>query len=125
MTLTRRQNAITIPASADLSSNQFRLVGVDSAGRLVVIANAATPFLGILMNKPSAIDREAEVAVASATVKLEAGATIAEGDLITGVAGGRGSPSTTDTDEVVGMAISPGGSGVLVEVNIAPRQHAG
>lgn len=125
MTLTRRQNAITIPASADLSSNQFRLVGVDSAGRLVVIANAATPFLGILMNKPSAIDREAEVAVAGATVKLEAGATIAEGDLITGVAGGRGSPSTTDTDEVVGMAISPGGSGVLVEVNIAPRQHAG
>ncbi len=125
MALTRKQNSITIPASADLSTNQFRLVGVDSAGRLVVIANAATPFLGVLLNKPDAIDREAEVAVAGSTVKLVAGATIAEGDLITAVAGGRGSPSTTDTDEVVGMAISPGGSGVLVEVNIAPRQHAG
>ena len=125
MTLTRKQNSITVPASADLSTNQFRLVGVDSAGRLVVIADAATPFLGVLLNKPSAIDREAEVATVGSTVKLEAGSTIAEGDLITGVAGGRGSPSTTDTDEVVGMAISPGGSGVLVEVNVAPRQHAG
>ncbi len=125
MALNRLIKSISRAASGDLSTNQYRLVGVDSAGRVVVIANQATPFLGVLMNKPAATDRACEVAVVGATVKVEAGATIAEGDLITAVAGGRGSPSTTDTDEVVGMALTPGASGVLCEVNIAPRQHAG
>ncbi len=125
MALNRRIQAISRVASADLSSYRHRLVGVDSAGRVVVIENQATPFLGVLMNKPSAIDREAEIAVAGSTVKIEAGATIAEGDLITAVAGGRGSPSTTDTDEVVGMALTPAASASFAEVNIAPRQHAG
>jgi len=92
---------------------------------VVVIADQATPFLGVLMNKPSAVDQAAEVAGNGSVVKLEAGATLAEGDLVTAVAGGRGSASTTDTDEVIGMALTPGGSGVLCEVDINPRQHAG
>lgn len=125
MTLNRLIKSISRPASADLSANQHRLVGVDSAGRVVVVANQATPFLGVLMNKPDAADRAAEVAIAGSIVKLEAGATLAEGDLVTAVAGGRGSASSTDTDYIVGMALTPGGSGVLCEVTITPAQFAG
>lgn len=124
MTLNRLIKSISRAASGDLSTNQYRLVGVDSAGRVVVVANQATPFLGVLMNKPDATDRAAEVAVVGATVKVEAGATIAEGDLITAVAGGRGSPTTTDGDHIVGQALTPGGSGVLCEVNITPFVHS-
>ena len=124
MALNRRIQAISRVASGDLSTNQYRLVAIDSAGRVVISGNQATPFLGILMNKPGATDREAEIAVAGSTVKVEAGATIAEGDRVTAVAGGRGSPSTTDEDFVVGLALTPGGSGTFVEVNIQPMQNA-
>lgn len=125
MTLNRLIKSISRAASGDLSSNQYRLVGVDTAGRVVVIANQATPFLGVLMNKPAAIDQAAEIAINGSVVKVEAGATIAEGNAITAVAGGRGSPGVTDTDEIVGIALTPGGSGVMCEVEINPRQFAG
>ena len=121
MTLNRVIKSISRPASGDLSGEQYRLLGVDGDGRAVVIANQATPFLGVLMNKPSATDQVAEVAVAGATVKVEAGATIAEGNLITAETGGRGSPALAG-DYYIGMALTPGGSGVLCEVNIVPGQ---
>lgn len=123
MTLNRVIKSISRPASGDLSSNRYRLLEVDSAGRVVVGVDAATPFLGVLMNKPAAADQVAEVAVVGATVKVEAGATIAEGDLITAVAGGRGSPAVTDADFYVGIALTPGGSGTFCEVNIQPGQR--
>ena len=124
MTLNRRTQSISRVASGDLSSEQYRLVSVDSAGRVVVVENQSTPFLGVLMNKPSATDREAEIAVAGSTVKVEVGATIAEGDFVTAVAGGRGSPTTTDGHHIVGLALTPGGSGTFVEVNIVPSVHS-
>lgn len=124
MALNRRTQSISRVASGDLSSEQYRLVGVDGDGRVVVIENQATPFLGVLMNKPSATDREAEIAVVGSTVKVEVGATIAEGDEITAVAGGRGSPTTTNLHFVVGLALTPGGSGTFVEVNINPHARS-
>jgi len=124
MTLNRLIKSISRPASGDLSTNQYRLVGVDSAGRVVTIGNSSTPFLGVLMNKPSAVDQAAEIAANGSIVKVEAGATIAEGDLITAVAGGRGSPTTTDAHFTVGYALTPGGSGTFCEVAVNPGQRA-
>jgi hypothetical protein len=95
---------------------------LDANGRLVAGADAATPFIGVLLNKPSAVDREGEVAIVGSIVKIEAGAAINERDAIQAVAGGRGSATTTENDFVVGRAISAAsGSGVLFECEISPQ----
>ena len=121
------QHSFTRPASGDLSGNQFRLVSIDSAGRAVIPGNQATPFIGVLMNKPAATDEAAEIAGVGAIVKVEANVAIAEGDQITAAtqAGGFGSPSVTDEDHVIGVALSPaGGSAEMFEVQIVPRMNA-
>lgn len=124
MALTRKQNTVTFPASGDLSSNQFRIMAIDDNGRVMAAVDGATAYIGVLMNKPAAIDREAEVAIISSIVKMEAGAAVAERDAITAVAGGRGSPTTTEDDEVIGYANTPASaSAVLFEVVVtAPAQ---
>lgn len=114
---------VTIPASADLSANQYRIVGINSSGSAVVPGNASTPYFGIMSNKPAGAGRGARVTV-QGIEKLEAGAAWTPGDLIQCVAGGRGSPISADgtaagTGYVIGMAISPaGGSAELAEVLI-------
>lgn len=125
MALNRVIKSITRPASGDLSSEQFRIVQLNADGRVVVALDGATPNIGVLLNKPSAIDQAAEIAIQGSIVKLEAGVAINENDAIIAVAGGRGSASTTDDDNIVGYAITPtSGSGELFEVNVtAPAQH--
>ena len=125
MALSRRINSISRPASGDLSTNQFRIVQLDANGRVVVAVDGATPNIGVLMNKPAAIDQAAEVAANGSIVKLEAGAAVNENDAIIAVAGGRGSATTTDDDNIVGYAITPAAASAdLFEVNVtAPAQH--
>src|SRR3990172_6041917 len=121
MALNRLIKSVTLPASGDLSSNQHRIMIENDDGRLVAGVNAATPFVGVLLNKPAAVDREGELAISGSIVKLEAGAAVAERDAITAVAGGRGSPTTTAGDYVVGRALTPAAaSGVLFEVMVNP-----
>src|SRR3972149_3164377 len=107
MALNRLIRSITLPASADLSSNQHRIMTIDDAGRLVAAVDGATAYVGVLLNKPNAIDRAGEVAINGSVVKLEAGAAVAERDAIIAVAGGRGSPTTTEDDEIIGYALTP------------------
>ncbi len=125
MSLNRVIKSITRPASGDLSSNQYRIVQLDANSRVVVAVDGATPNIGVLMNKPSAIDQAAEVAAQGSIVKLEAGAAINENDAIIAVAGGRGSATTTDDDNIVGYAITAAAASAdLFEVNVtAPAQH--
>jgi len=124
MALVRAPRTVSIPASGDLSSNQYRIMAIDDAGRAMAAVDNATAYIGVLMNKPAAVDRAAEIAINGSIVKLEAGAVIAERDAIVAVAGGRGSATTTEDDEILGYAISPAsGSGVLFEVVVtAPAQ---
>ena len=114
MALSRRINSISRPASGDLSTNQFRIVQLDANGRVVVAVDGAT-----------AVDQAAEVAANGSIVKLEAGAAVNENDAIIAVAGGRGSATTTDDDNIVGYAITPAAASAdLFEVNVtAPAQH--
>ena len=83
---------ITIPASADLSSFQYRAVWQRSDGSAGTHAEAygtaGTPSIGILTNKPGAAGRGARIAIGG-VAKMEAGVAVAAGDLViaAGIAG--------------------------------------
>lgn len=127
MAANKRVTTIGYPASADLSSNQFRIVNIDGNGQLAALANGNTPPLGVLLNKPNAAGREGEVAIEGSDVKLEAGAVLNEGDLVVPVAGGRGSAingTASGTTWVVGICTQPAsGSAAIAGVLVRPYFH--
>lgn len=119
----RRPITISVAASADLSASQYRavyLVGIPA--RAAVDTSNATAPIGIMLNKPAAAGRAAEIAILG-VAKMEAGAAVAAGQRVTQVAGGRGSPTLTAVDEVVGLALTAAaGSGELFEVLVNPSR---
>ena len=73
---------ITLPASGDMSSQQYRIVKVDGSGRCVSGSAAADILIGVLQNKPAATDRGAQIRISGFT-KIVGGAALAEGDMVT------------------------------------------
>lgn len=130
MAVNRKRESITIPSAGDLSSNQFRIVAEDSNGRVAVAGAGTLRPMGILLNKPAAIDRSAEVAIVGSEVKIEAGAALVPGDLIVAVAGGRGSAlgaggnTPSGTAWVIGQCTQgASGSAAIGGVQVAPQYY--
>lgn len=80
-------NELTIPASADLSTFQYRAVTLRSDGSAGTYAegvgassNGTIP-IGVLTNKPGSAGRGARVCVGGIT-KIEAGSAVAAGDMV-------------------------------------------
>jgi len=127
----KKINSITFPAAGDLSSYQFHIVGVESDGQINVMGSATgygTPILGVLLNKPAAADRAAEVAIVGSHTKVHANSAIDEGQLITvGVVGAVGWGSTftgAGTQWVLGICTeAASGSGGYAGVVVNPYWH--
>ena len=125
MAVSQNFETISVAASGDISTNQFRIVHIDGSGEVAASSAATDKVTGILLNKPAAQGRAAQVAI-SGRVKMEAGAVIDEGDAIRAVTGGRGSATTTSGDWYVGLAAtSAAGSGSFFECIIKPARYAG
>lgn len=108
MTVNKKIHSITLPASADLSTSQHRIMYCASDGEAAALTTGTVvtnPPVGILLNKPAGTGRAAEIAIAGAVVKLEAGCTVDEGQLIQPTTGGRGTPITSGTAWSVGVAL--------------------
>ncbi len=117
MAVTRKVESVSFPAGGDLSSSQHCIVSMSAEGRVVVNGGMATANLGILLNKPSATDEAAEVAINGSIVKMIASAAINENAAIAAQVGGHGSATTTNNEYIVGYARSPAsGTGELFEV---------
>lgn len=115
-------NTITKPANADLSSNQFYAVDINSSGKIVVASAAGQRVLGILQNKPTA-NQGAGVAVGGVS-KAVAAAAITAGALLTTAADGR-LQTATSGQFVVGRAVSAAGAAnQLVEILLLPGSAA-
>ncbi len=100
----------SFPAAGDLSSDQFKFVIMDSAGRVAVVTGASTQkAIGVLQNKPAAIDRPAQVRVSGMT-KVIAGETIDEGEQVTcsEVVAGKADDADTATDVILGLCVQGG-----------------
>lgn len=96
---------ISMNASGDLSLNQHRLLIVDANGRAALGAGSTVVGIGVLQNKPAAIDRGATVRVAGVT-KCIGDAALNEQDLITSNAQGFGASTTTSGAAVWGQVLT-------------------
>ena len=52
---------VSFPASGDLSASQYLAVKLNSAGRIVLVTAITDIVIGILQNKPDAIDKPARI----------------------------------------------------------------
>lgn len=98
MATTQAYTSVTLIAGADLSSDQYKLVKVDSTTRQVILCSATTDRpLGVLLNAPTS-GQGAEVAV-SGIMKVQTDGSVAIGNLVgpdaDGLAQGKG-PVATD-----------------------------
>jgi hypothetical protein len=112
--------SISMPAAADLSALQFTFVNINSSGEAAAPSGAGGDAVGVLMNKPDAAGRAAEVAYAG-KAKVKAGATVAAGAKVQTDANGAAITAASG-DVVLGCAMSGGDSGEVIEVLLV-SQH--
>lgn len=106
MAYNRRLVSITRPAGQSFATLQHTIVELDSTSRVVPATDAATPILGVIMNKPSAAGQAAEIAIVGSVVKCVASATINEGAWVTATTAGEAVATTTNLDNILGMALT-------------------
>lgn len=115
---------ISFTAGADLSSNQFYLLKLNSSGNAVLATGAGSPLIGVLQNKPE--NGEAAEVMVAGVAKVIAGATIDEADIITANASGKAlsvtTKSLTFSGYAIGQAITAGATGEYVSVLIQPMR---
>lgn len=107
-----------IPASADLSAHQFKIVTIDGTPELALAG--ATELGFVLQDKPNAAGVGGTILLAGKG-KVIIGAAVAAGDWLVADAAGLAIPAVTATgvnDEIIGMALEDGAaSGDLIEFN--------
>jgi hypothetical protein len=114
MTDQNRISSISLPAAADLSSSQFRIVTVDSNGR-AALSNATALSFGVLQNKPGSL-QAATVAFEGVT-KVVAGAAITAGARVRSDANAAAVPAAVAGNAVIGIALeSAGAAGDIIKV---------
>lgn len=113
MAITENEFPITLEASADLSTKQYRFVTL-SSGQVAVVASAGADAIGVLSDKPAAAGRPARVVVGGVT-KVILGATVAQDAEVQSDANGAGITAASG-DYVLGKALEGGDSGDIVAV---------
>lgn len=111
---------ITLPAYADYSDYQYSLVSIDSSGYAKLTGDGAQAD-GVLLNKPAAQGRAAEVAI-SGVVPVLLGGTATTGGLASSGSSGAANDAATG-DDVVGVFVDGGSSGSIVSL-LLKVQHA-
>lgn len=100
----------SMPAGADVERCRFVSIDANSNG---IIANAATPVVGVSMNKAAAGQ---VLELADGIVMVEAAAAITAG---TGVASNEEGMAVTATDNIVGVALTAASAaGELIAVKL-------
>lgn len=113
------QTCITLPASADLSSNQYYFVSVASDGEIELTGDGAAA-VGVLQDTPDAVGRAGAVAIGG-RVKVAAGGTVTAGGAVACDATGRAVDATSG-DVILGVAIEgTTTAGAVVSIVFQPR----
>lgn len=115
MALQEQVRSLSIPASADLSAQQFRFMAIDGNGRIALPA-AGGDCVGVLQDKPDALDRVGEVAMLNMSGKLKvvAGSNLAAGVKIQSDGAGAAIAAASG-DHVLGTTANAVSSGELIE----------
>lgn len=105
-------NILNLPASSDLSGNQYSAVSLGASGVDVTATDAKS--IGFLMNAPEA-GEVCEIASIGGGAKGIAGGSITQGDYLK-VDNGNVVVATLATDNIVGQALQDGVSGDVIAV---------
>lgn len=103
----------------DLSAAEFLIVKQDASNDNSVVAAAAStdPILGVLQNKPKAL--ESAVVRWGGSSKVIAGGTITRGDRVTSDGSGHAVTTTTNKDVVLGIALQSAVAADIFEVALS------
>lgn len=121
MTEYGKLNTRTFKAAADMSGAQYHLLRFSDADTVNVASQGAIQTgAGVLLNKPSAANRAATVAVAGSETKVVAGAAITAPDLFTCNGSGRATAAGSG-DFIFGMALQDAGAdGDIIRCQLEP-----
>ena len=105
---------MSIPASADLSSNQYYFVELDANGRIGAVDAQGAKAIGVLQDKPAALGRPGSVAFAGIS-KVVLGGDVTAGNNATSTATGTAEVASSD-DYILGTFLESGSSGETVSL---------
>lgn len=103
---------ITLPAAADLSTKQYFFIKLDANGRAALASVADEKVIGVLQNKPDAIDKPAEIMVDGVS-KFVGSATLAPATVISTDAAGKGKAAAALAHTAGTVIVNPGADGQL------------
>lgn len=98
----------TFKAAGDLSAAQFHFVKLSAAGTVTTCDGATDVPVGVLQNKPNAINKAATVRIWGLT-KVVLGGTIAFGNAVGTDGSGHCIVKSVDKDHIVGRCLGAGG----------------
>lgn len=110
---------ITFEASGDLSTKQYRFVTLDSNGQIAVATRGALA-IGVLQDKPAAINRAAQVRTLLVS-KVVLGGTVTKGQALVSDANGAAVNASSSDNAYMGFAMEGGSSGQIIAMLLQPR----
>jgi hypothetical protein len=110
-------NHFSAVAVADLSALQYKIMKLDSTGKVAAATAATDVIIGVLDNTP-VLGELASVWLRSSngTFKVKLGGTVAIGDAVTSDGSSAGIATTTAGNQILGYAVQAGVSGNIIEV---------
>lgn len=116
MTTDENLTCISMPAAGDLSAKQFLFMQVNTAGRIDIPSALGGECIGVLQDKPAAIDRAGSVAI-EGVAKVVCGAVVTAGDKVMADAAGKAITLAGSARNVLGLArTTTANANELVEV---------
>ena len=112
-------------AGADLSAKQWFVVKMASTAKEVVLnVLATTRGIGVLQNDPA--DGEPALVAINGAVRVATEASVSAGDFVAASTTGRAKTTTTDGDEIVGIALEANSAaGDIIGILLTPGMHSG
>lgn len=116
MAVQRHGNIVSFESAADLSTKQYHVVKMTSAGKVNLASAGTDVSLGVLYNKPKT-GEAAEVLMrnSAGTGKVIIGGTVTLGAALTANASGKAIATTTAGDQILGYALEAGSADDIIE----------
>lgn len=108
---------VTMPAAADLSAAQYKIVDVNSSRQMALVATKGAKTAGILQDKPAAAGRAGSMAIAGQSMVL-LGGTVAAGAEVISDANGAAIATDAADQYILGTCIVGGAAGEIGVVQI-------
>lgn len=127
MATINNEEVLSFPVNTDLSSFQFCIVALTTAGYLTTAADTATVMQGVLENKPDGTVEQMGAVRVRGQGKIKANGTtdIAIGDSLTATTAGVAIKTTTDNAQIVAIALEghTADSDAIIEAMITPTRR--